>query len=262
MDASRFEEVLRMSASAEEVRRLVKLNYSNNQWWPWCVRDWCLKILLSGLSTRVAYRTIQTYQHVINKLCEIGYDNLTRLSKNEFKTIVAPLGLQETRWQFWQSVQRFCERYKGHEEELEQFSNDEFIGLLCQQIWGAGYNVAQASVLYIRGYHSGVIVVDSGMKDLLGPCLGFTTGAADKGHELMRKQLEALAPKINYQNLLRETGYTDIADSLDATEVDHWWVHLVLIYFKRMFCNAHMPKRCPLLRAELIADPSKPACVD
>ena len=260
MDASRFEQILRTCASAEEVRRLVKLNYWDNQWWPRNIKDWRLKILLCGLSTRVAYRTIRTYQHVTSKLCEIGYDNLTRLSKSEFKPIVAPLGLQETRWRFWQSVQQFCERYRGREEQLEQLSNDELIDLLRKEIWGAGYKVAQASVLYIRGYHTGVIVVDSGMKDLLGPCLGFVTSAADKGHELMRKQLEALALTIDYQNLLRETGYGDVAERLAPKEVDHWWVHLVLIYFKREFCNAHMPERCSLLKAKLIADPSKSAC--
>ncbi|GFP24428.1 hypothetical protein HKBW3S09_01895, partial [Candidatus Hakubella thermalkaliphila] len=78
--------------------------------------------------------------------------------------------------------------------------------------------------------------------------------------ELMRRQLEALAPTINCQDLLRETGYGDIAKRLAPDEVDHWWVHLVLIYFKREFCNAHRQEQCPLLRARLVVDPSKPAC--
>lgn len=37
---------------------------------------------------------------------------------------VAPLGLQEARWRFWQSLHNFCETYRGCEEEMEQLNND------------------------------------------------------------------------------------------------------------------------------------------
>lgn len=96
----------------------------------------------------------------------------------------------------------------------------------------------------MRGYNSGVMPVDSGMKDIELPCLGFGEYKTSKGHEILRKQLEELVSDNDLEDIIIENGYKEliIPDYKNAT----WWTHLVLIYFKRYYCNKHNPENCPL----------------
>jgi hypothetical protein len=260
MEVDKFISILEICASQGLVRQDVKRNYWDNLWWPQCVKDWRLKILFSGLSARTRYNLIDKYRTVIEQLNQYGFERLTTLDEAEFKAIVTPLGLMNKRWKFWQSLQAFCIEYASLAGRLSWLSHDELIDLLRKRIWGVGYNIAQSSALYIRGYNCGIIVVDAGMKDILGPCLGFETSRGEKGYRLMRKQLEALASKVNYLDLLPRIGYADIAAEMVPGEVNYWWVHLVLIYFKREFCNKLHPIRCPLLQAGLTKDDTNPPC--
>ena len=47
------------------------------------------------------------------------------------------------------------------------------------------------------------------------------------------------------EDIIIKYGYDklNIPDYNNAT----WWVHLVLIYFKRHYCNKHKPDVCPLI---------------
>ncbi len=45
-------------------------------------------------------------------------------------------------------------------------------------------------------------------------------------------------------DIIKKNGYQDL-DKPDYTSAS-WFVHLVLIYYKRNFCNKHKYKDCPL----------------
>lgn len=258
MHISTFRKILEVAASNPLVKKEVQKNYWENQWWPLSVNEWRLRILFAGLSTRVSYHSIQQYQLVRDHLTRIGYQGLKSLDKSEFLTIVKSLGLGVTRWNYWRSVREFCEKYPDSDAEpleIQRLSNDEAILLIKTQIKGAGYKVAQCSTLYMRGYHCGIIPIDSGMKEMMGPCLGFRASKGTIGHEIMRKQVEDLAKHLDYPKLLTKAGYHEILSSMEKGAINTWWVHLVLIYYKRTFCNRHDVANCPLAGAtELQAD--------
>lgn len=60
----------------------------------------------------------------------------------------------------------------------------------------------------------------------------------------MRKQIEALVQSrpSAYRALAHRAGYTEL--DLPATRAPSWWVHLVLVYYKRLYCNKRKPQRC------------------
>jgi len=86
--------------------------------------------------------------------------------------------------------------------------------------------------------------VDSGMKDVELPCLGFEQYKNALGHDILRKELEALVKDNNMEEIIKQNGYEElkVEDYDNAT----WFCHLVLIYYKRYFCNKHNPENCPL----------------
>lgn len=86
--------------------------------------------------------------------------------------------------------------------------------------------------------------VDSGMKDVELPCMGVEKYKNAIGHDILRKQLQELVVNNNLRDVIINNGYEElnIPDYSNAT----WWAHLVLIYFKRHYCNKHNPKNCPL----------------
>ena len=49
------------------------------------------------------------------------------------------------------------------------------------------------------------------------------------------------------EDIILENGYNElnIPDYNNAS----WWTHLVLIYFKRHYCNKHKPEECPLAKS-------------
>ena len=88
--------------------------------------------------------------------------------------------------------------------------------------------------------------VDSGMKDIQLPCLGFEKYSNAFGHDILRKQLQELVKDNNMEDIIIQNGY----DKLNIPDYNNacWWVHLVLIYYKRHYCNKHKPDECPLAK--------------
>jgi hypothetical protein len=107
----------------------------------------------------------------------------------------------------------------------------------------AGYKVAQCAALYARGYHCGIIPVDSGMVTRLAPFLGTGLSPGPAAHEEFRQLLEARARAMSgeYRNLSARLGY-QVRIPCDADPT--WFVHLVLIYFKRLYLNRPGPRLC------------------
>ncbi len=258
VSASLFRRVER-AAGDRDVRAAVEANHDENRWWPTRLADWRLRMAVAGWSTRVSYRMIDTYAQVVTDAERIGYDVLERFSDDKLAAVVGPLGLARTRLGYFRSLCEFLDSLADGEVDPLKCDADEFIQLFTNRVSQAGYKVAQCATLYARGYHCGVIPVDSGMVERLAPLLGMSFARGAVGHEEMRQVLEAcVADRADdYRRLARSLGYrVTIPDGAAPT----WWVHLVLIYFKRLYCNGPSARLCPTRPAcEAVLDC---ACVD
>jgi len=239
-------EVIKTCANLPDVRQEVFKNHDNNRWWPVTVKDWRLRMVIAGWSTRVSYNMISTYQKVVVTISKIGYPQLCKLSDAELSAIVGSLGLFNTRRQYLKSLEVFINELEEKAQTIFEVPNDELIELFAKKVKGASFKVAQCAVLYAKGYHCGIFPVDSGMKDMLGPCLGLNLPTGPIAHEIMRKQIEEIlnAYPTMYYELSQETGYGKLL--IPKGEAPIWWAHLVLIYFKRLYCNKKDYQRCPL----------------
>jgi thymidylate kinase/endonuclease III-like uncharacterized protein len=242
----RLYKVIECCAKLPEVKQEVLRNHDDNRWWPKSVKDWRIRLLVAGWSTRVSYSMIKTYQSVVAKVNEIEYEELCALSESELLDIIRSLGLAQTRIDYFRSVESYITKSGITKETLIVRSNDELIADFAKNVKGSGYKVAQCAILYAKGYHCGIFPVDSGMKDMLGPCLGISLPSGSIANEVMRKQIEQ---NLNFDSYIyRELAYNSGYETLDIPEntAPIWWAHLVLIYFKRLYCNHHKPVFCPL----------------
>ena len=241
MTKEEFKKIIDICSNQEEVREAVKKNHNNNLWWPLDVDDYRKRLLIAGLSTRISYNMIDSYRKVINDLNKYSYEEIRNMSESEIIDVIKGLGLSNTRYKYLSSMIDFIEKY---DNEIKTLSNDELIKLIADNVNGASYKVAQCCVLYVRGYYSGIMPVDSGMKDVELPCLGFEQYKNALGHDILRKELEELVKGNNMEEIIKQNGYEDleVKDYNNATG----FCLLVLIYYKRYFCNKHNPENCLL----------------
>lgn len=241
MTKEELKTILDICSSLDDVKDDLFKNHDNNMWWPLEVEDYRKRLLIAGLSTRISYNMINSYRKVIDDLNSFTYEEIKNMNEEELIGVIKGLGLSNTRYKFLRTMIDFIEL---HEEELKIKSNDELIKLISDNVNGASYKVAQCCVLYMRGYYCGIMPVDSGMKDVELPCMGFEKYKNAIGHDILRKQLQELVVNNNLRDVIINNGYEElnIPDYSNAT----WWAHLVLIYFKRHYCNKHNPKNCPL----------------
>lgn len=235
--------ILDICSQDEILKENVIKNHDNNLWWPINVKDYRMRLLISGMSTRVGYSMINSYVSVINKMIEIGYDNLIIYTEEQIKNVIRPLGLINARYKYIASMIKFIEKYK---EQVFTIKQNDLIVLINKEVNGASYKVGQCCVLYLKGYYeSGVMPVDSGMKDTFLPCIGFNEFKGAIGHEVLRHDLEKLISELDLKPLIINNGYEGkIAIPNDNALT--WWAHLVLIYYKRAYCNKHKPNECKI----------------
>jgi hypothetical protein len=243
LSPSAFAKILTRCAALGSVRQEVINNHDDNRWWPLSISDWRLRMLIAGLSTRVSYSMISSYRAVIFRLDEIGYSRLCELSDRVLMAILRPLGLRHGRLEYCRSVMQFVDQVDCQSQVVKRTSNDQLIELIVREVKGAEYKVAQCCVLYIRGYYCGVMPVDSGMRDKLSLCMGIRVPRTALGHEYMRKKLERLVAETDCHSIAMRTGYQDLKLPSDCPLT--WWAHLVLIYYKRLYCNRPQAP-CPL----------------
>lgn len=242
-DQDSFKEMIKTMASSDIVRNHVILNHDDNRWWPNYIHDWRIRMLVAGLSSRISYSMVNTYSKVVKHLDQLGYDALNSISDEEFKTIIKSIGLTESRLVFKKSLFKFIEELEKEKKRIEEYDSSTLIQRMSENVKGAGYKVAQCCVLYAKGYHCGIMPVDSGMKDVLGYCLGFNYPDNALGHEVLRKQFELLTNTSNFAEIIETLGY-DKKCTIPSNV--NWWVHLVLIYYKRFYCNKCDPANCLL----------------
>ncbi|MFF8919370.1 hypothetical protein ACF08M_40330 [Streptomyces sp. NPDC015032] len=233
------------AASLEDVRAEVDANHDNNRWWPLGITDWRMRMLAAGWSTRVSYRMVSTYAGVITKADEVGFGVLADSSDDDLTDLVRPIGLPTARITYLRSLAELVARWEKEETDpvAEDADRDDLILSFASEVNGASYKVAQCAVLYARGYHCGIIPVDSGMVTKLAPALGMSLPTSPIAHEDMRHVLEhaVRARPADFRALADLHGHkVTIPEDVDPT----WWVHLVLIYFKRLYLNGPSPALC------------------
>lgn len=244
MTSEKLERILYVCSSDENVKAEVVKNHDNNLWWPTDITDKRMRLLIAGLSTRISYNMIATYQQVIANLNKYSYVEIVKMDDESLSQIVAPLGLLNARMTYLKSMISFIENFY---DTIDIYSNEELIELISKSVHGASYKVAQCCVLYLRGYYCGIMPVDSGMKDVLLPCIGFTGRKGSIAHEMLRKELEEIVIKLDLESIITQNGYSELITIPKDTPLT-WWSHLVLIYFKRFYCNKHKPDQCPLCK--------------
>jgi len=231
-------------AEEPSVKAVVEANHDENRWWPTRVKDWRLRMAVAGWSGRVSYNMVSTYADVVVEADRLGFDHLVAMPDRELAELVRPLGLAAARVHYFRSLAAFLENIEASGPDPLTSDTDAFIRLFADKVRQASYKVAQCATLYARGYHSGIIPVDSGMVSKLAPRLGMHFGRGAIAHEQMRRTLEACADDRadGYRKLVSRLNY---AVTLPDEGPPTWWIHLSLIYFKRLFCNRPSPRLCP-----------------
>lgn len=236
--------ILRVCASQKAVKTEVLKNHDDNLWWPLSIEDWRIRMLVAGLSTRINYRMIKTFQKVVNGLNSCGYDAIKSISETKFRELVRPIGLTDMRVAFWRSMMKFIEYLEKNNIDIKSMENGDIIYLIQDRVYGASYKVAQCCALYVRGYYCGIMPVDSGMLNLLCPAIGLPAPNSSYGYEIIRKQLEALTACVDCRKIAIEEGYGSLVLPNDKSLT--WWAHLVLVYYKRFFSRKKDPTGLPL----------------
>lgn len=234
--AGRVYALVARAARQPDVRAAVEANHDDNRWWPLSVSDWRVRMTVAGWSTRVSYAMIDTYSGVVSRADALGWDRLAALDDGDATTLVRPLGLAASRVRYLRSLAGFVAAADAGGADLAGMQPAELVRVLAAGISGAGYKVAQCAALYARGYHCGIIPADSGMVAKLAPFLGISLSAGPAAHEELRQLLEASTTAMagRYRDLATRLGYqVTIPDEAPPT----WLVHLVLIYFKRLYLN-------------------------
>ena len=242
--ADRVYSLVACAAQQPEVQAAVEANHDDNRWWPLSVSDWRVRMAVAGWSTRVSYAMISTYADVVTRADALGWSGLTRLDDLNLGAMVRPLGLTAARIGYLRSLTAFVSHADAAGTDLAGMRAGDLVSLFAAGVHGAGYKVAQCAALYARGYHCGIIPVDSGMITRLAPFLGVSLSAGPAAHEELRRLLEesTVAMADRYRELATELRYqVHIPDDADPT----WFTHLVLIYFKRLYLNRPGPRVCP-----------------
>jgi endonuclease III len=232
------------AAALPDVRAVVEANHDDNRWWPRSVLDWRVRMLVAGWSARVSYAMIGTYAGVVARADTLGWDSLTAMGDEPLARLVHPLGLPAARIRYLRSLATFVTTAHASGTELRAAAPDELIESFTASVSGAGYNTAQCAVLYAHGYHCGIIPVDSGMVTKLAPMLGIGVGTGPAAQERLRRLLEpcVTASPDAYRDLASCLGYQiTVPPGVPPT----WFVHLVLIYFKRLYLNRPRAGLCP-----------------
>lgn len=241
-----FMKIIDICSKQEDVRQEVHENHDENKWWPTNISDYRKRLLIAGLSTRISYNMIGTYQKVIERFNSYSFEQICAMEPSELSNIIRPLGLTNGRITFINSMIEFIEK---NDNKLNELSNDELIDLIAKEVKGASYKVGECCTLYMRGYYCGVIPIDSGMKDLELPCMGFEYIKSAKGNKILSKQLKEIIERNDFKKLIKENGYSDL--NIENIENPTWLIHLILIYYKRLYCNKHNPEKCELNKQKL-----------
>ena len=246
MEDSKFVKIIDICSKQEDVKEEVHRNHDNNKWWPKEIIDYRKRLLIAGLSTRISYNMIDTYQKVIQKFDIYSYEQICTMDEETLKDIIRPLGLTKSRMTYIKSMIGFIEK---NEEIINELSNNELIELIAKEVNGASFKVGECCTLYMRGYYCGVMPVDSGMKDIELPCMGFDYIKSAKGNKILSDEISEIVKRNDFKKIIKENGYEDL--NIENMNNPTWLIHLILIYYKRLYCNKHRIDDCELNKQKL-----------
>jgi endonuclease III len=243
--SDRVFDVVAHVAALPDVQEAVEANHDDNRWWPRHITDPRMRMLVAGWSSRVSYSMVDTYARVVADANTLGFDTMAGLPDNQLTDLVRPIGLPAARIRYLRSLTDFLNQLAEEGTDPHTVDIDELINRFAAEVRQASFKVAQCAVLYARGYHCGVMPVDSGMVTRLAPVLGLTLPLGSVAHERMRTVLQACVHDRpdEYRHIADQHGY---AVTIPDTVVPTWWAHLVLIYFKRLYLNRPGPRLCPV----------------
>lgn len=241
--SARLHTLVSRIAALPDLKAAVEANHDDNRWWPRAVDDPRMRMLVAGWSTRVSYSMVDVYAHVVAQADRIGYDQIAGSHDDTIAALVRPIGLPSARLTYLRSLTTFLASLDADGTDPLKSDVDMIINRFAAEVCQASFKVAQCATLYARGYHSGIIPVDSGMVTKLAPVLGLCLPAGPIAHEHMRLRLQACVADRpdDYRNMVLTHGY-EVTIPLDVTPT--WWVHLMLIYFKRLYLNRPRPGVC------------------
>lgn len=246
MEDSKFMKIIDICSKQEDVREEVHKNHDNNKWWPREIKDYRKRLLIAGLSTRISYNMINTYQKVIQKFDSYSYEQISSMDEKNLIDIIKPLGLTKSRIIYIKSMIEFINK---NGKIINELSNDELIDLIAKEVKGASYKVGECCTLYMRGYYCGVMPVDSGMKDIELPCMGFDYIKSAKGNKILSNEILEIVKRNDFKRIIKENGYEDL--NIENKDNPTWLIHLILIYYKRLYCNKHRINDCELNKQKL-----------
>lgn len=218
----------------EDVAHEVKRNYSQNLWWPEDIADIKLRALLAGWTTRVSYSSISSYQNVVERCRAFSFETISKMSDDEVIKLVAGIGLPAARIKYLRSLSAFVDNHAS--DYLLTEDADVAIDQFANSVEGAGYKVAQCAVLYARGYHCGIIPIDSGLCEMLAPSVYEPYLPYGKGHEVVRKRLEEFCRDCGPYLQMQALHHLNLPYA-HVPNPPTWWLHLLLIYYKRLYWN-------------------------
>lgn len=245
IEIRRVHRLVARAAGLLDVRAEVEANHDENRWWPTTISDPRVRMLAAGWSSRVSYRMVDTYADVIRAAEARGFDELVASPDTDVARLVRPIGLPQARISYVRSLAELLQGWEKEEVDptAESADLDALILDFATRVRGASFKVAQCALLNARGYHCGIMPVDSGMVIKLAPVLGISLPSGAVAHEQMRHLLEAAvhARSTEFRSLATVNEHqVTIPDGAEPT----WWVHLVLIYFKRLYLNGSAPQLC------------------
>jgi hypothetical protein len=207
--ADRVRSLVTAVCAEPDVKAAVEANHDDNQWWPRYVADWRIRMLVAGWSTRVSYAMIDTYASIVKTADTTGWDRLTNMTDAQVAELVRPLGLTRARISYLRSLETFLEGLGPDDPDPLESPARDFIATFAAGVDSASFKVAQCATLYARGYHSGIIPVDSGMVTKLAPVFGMVLEKGPQSHERMRLLLEscANADAAGYRELIDQHRY-------------------------------------------------------
>jgi len=188
-------------------------------------------MLLAGWSSRVSSIGISDYEKVVTRLRDLGWDHLVQLDPAAVADIAEPLGLGASRLRYFHSLIGFLGTSDTASKLLCK-PNNLLIEEFRSRVAGAGYKIAQRALLYARGYHCGIIPVDSSKADMLAPLIEPGLPSGPHRQEVVRRLVEhAVVERSDELHEIAES--TGITLGIDRSVPPTWWVYLLLVACRR-----------------------------
>lgn len=80
--------------------------------------------------------------------------------------------------------------------------------------------------------------------------MGFEYIKNSKGNKILSEQLKEIIERNDFREIIEKNGYSNL--NIENVENPTWLIHLILIYYKRLYCNKKNSKCCKLYKEKLV----------